>query len=72
MNKNLEQVISFLKSKSIFLIYCPNSHLGTHGPFVPLDSLDEIEEIINMKNKEEMSEQELLAKGFEEIFISGD
>ena len=66
MTKELEKSIVFLKSKNILPVYCPNENLGTEGPFIQLDTMEEIEIMINIEDRKEPSfveEGELLITG---------
>ena len=68
MTEKIKEVVLYLKSKNILLVYCPNESLGTDGPFVQLDNFEEINHIINFvegdRNQEKITrEQEILISG---------
>lgn len=46
MTEELKKSILQLWSKNIQLVWCPNESLGSSGPFVQLDSFEEIEEML--------------------------
>ena len=53
MKESIKEAIDFLKTKKIFLVYCPNEILKTKGPFFQIDTLDQIEEIIELEDLQE-------------------
>jgi len=50
MTKSLKEAIVYLKSKKILPVYCPNESLGTDGPFIQLDTFEEIERMIKIED----------------------
>jgi hypothetical protein len=50
MTKGLKEAIVYLKSKKILPVYCPNESLGTDGPFIQLDTFEEIEHMIKIED----------------------
>ena len=72
MTEELRNAISLLNKHSIFLVYCANICLGTQGPFVQLYTEEEIDEVLKMEPEEEVTEEDLLSSGIDEIMIAGE
>ena len=50
MTEDLKEAIVYLKSKKILPVYCPNESLGTDGPFIQLDTFEEIDHMIKVED----------------------